>query len=55
MISPGTAHGVVGYPDEGAIYGYTEHLAGVDDGSFANLPAPKVAIGYWNLPADALA
>jgi ubiquinol oxidase len=53
MISPRTAHRVVGYLEEEAVYSYTEYLAGVDDGSYANVPAPKVAIDYWNLPADA--
>lgn len=53
MISPRTAHRVVGYLEEEAVYSYTEYLAGVDDGSYANVPAPKVAIDYWNLAADA--
>ena len=53
MISPRTAHRVVGYLEEEAVYSYTEYLAGVDDGSYANVPAPKVAIDYWNLSADA--
>ncbi|MGA8880833.1 MAG: alternative oxidase [Azonexus sp.] len=53
MISPRTAHRVVGYLEEEAVYSYTEYLAGVDDGSYANVPAPKVAIDYWNLSGDA--
>lgn len=53
IISPRTAHRVVGYLEEEAVYSYTEYLAGVDDGSYANVPAPKVAIDYWNLAADA--
>jgi ubiquinol oxidase len=53
MISPRTAHRVVGYLEEEAVYSYTEYLAGVDDGSYANVPAPEVAIEYWNLSADA--
>jgi ubiquinol oxidase len=53
MIAPRTAHRVVGYLEEEAVYSYTEYLAGVDDGSFANVPAPKLAIDYWNLSADA--
>ncbi|MGB8883540.1 MAG: alternative oxidase [Azonexus sp.] len=53
MISPRTAHRIVGYLEEEAVYSYTEYLAGVDDGSYANVPAPKVAIDYWNLSADA--
>jgi ubiquinol oxidase len=53
MISPRTAHRVVGYLEEEAVYSYTEYLAGVDDGSYANVPAPEVAIDYWNLSPDA--
>ena len=53
MISPRTAHRVVGYLEEEAVYSYTEYLAGVNDGSYANVPAPEVAIDYWNLSADA--
>jgi ubiquinol oxidase len=53
MVAPRTAHRVVGYLEEEAVYSYTEYLAGVDDGSFANVPAPKLAIDYWNLSADA--
>lgn len=53
MISPRTAHRIVGYLEEEAVYSYTEYLAGVDDGSYANVPAPEVAIEYWNLSADA--
>lgn len=53
MISPRTAHRIVGYLEEEAVYSYTEYLAGVDDGSYANVPAPEVAIDYWNLSPDA--
>jgi ubiquinol oxidase len=53
IFSPGTAHRVVGYLEEEAVYSYTEYLAGVDDGSYANVPAPAIAIDYWKLPADA--
>jgi ubiquinol oxidase len=53
LISPGTAHRVVGYFEEEAVYSYTEYLAGVDDGSYANVPAPAIAIEYWKLAPDA--
>jgi ubiquinol oxidase len=49
VISPGTAHRFVGYLEEEAIHSYTEYLAGVDDGSYANIPAPQIAIDYWQL------
>ena len=53
LISPRTAHRVVGYFEEEAVYSYTEYLAGVDKGTYANIPAPKIAIDYWHLAEDA--
>lgn len=53
LISPKTAHRVVGYLEEEAVYSYTEYLACVDDGTYANVPAPKIAIDYWKLAPDA--
>ena len=53
MISPKTAHRVVGYLEEEAVHSYTEYLAGVDDGTYANVPAPRIAIDYWKLAPDA--
>ena len=53
IFSPGTAHRVVGYLEEEAVYSYTEYLAGVDSGDYANVAAPAIAIEYWKLPADA--
>jgi ubiquinol oxidase len=54
LLSPGTAHRIVGYLEEEAVYSYTEYLAGVDDGSYANVAAPQVAIDYWKLAPGAL-
>lgn len=53
LLSPGTAHRFVGYLEEEAVQSYTTYLAGVDDGTYANVPAPAIAIDYWQLPADA--
>lgn len=53
LISPRTAHRFVGYLEEEAVYSYTEYLAGVDNGAYANIPAPKIAIDYWKLAPDA--
>jgi ubiquinol oxidase len=53
LISPRTAHRVVGYFEEEAVYSYTEYLAGVDNGIHANVPAPRIAIDYWRLAPDA--
>jgi len=53
LISARTAHRVVGYLEEEAVYSYTEYLAGVDDGTYANVAAPAIAIDYWKLAPDA--
>jgi ubiquinol oxidase len=53
MISPKTAHRVVGYLEEEAVHSYTEYLAGVDNGAHANVAAPRIAIDYWKLAPDA--
>jgi len=54
VLSPRTAHRFVGYLEEEAVYSYTEYLAGVDDGTYPNVPAPQVAIDYWKLAPGAL-
>jgi len=53
ICSSKTAHRIVGYFEEEAVYSYTEYLAGIDDGTHENVPAPQIAIDYWNLAADA--
>ena len=53
LMSPKTAHRVVGYLEEEAVYSYTEYLAGVDNGTYANVKAPGIAIDFWKLAPDA--
>jgi ubiquinol oxidase len=53
LFAPKTAHRVVGYLEEEAVVSYTGYLAQVDNGAVENVPAPKIAIDYWNLPVDA--
>lgn len=53
LVSPRTAHRVVGYFEEEAVHSYTEYLAGVDSGAYANVPAPASAVAYWTLAPDA--
>ena len=43
----------MGYLEEEAVHSYTEYLAGVDKGTNANVPAPRIAIDYWKLAPDA--
>ncbi|WP_273151091.1 alternative oxidase [Methylophaga thiooxydans] len=53
LCSSRVAHRIVGYLEEEAVYSYTEYLNGVDNGQYENVPAPQIAIDYWQLPADA--
>ena len=53
IFSNKTAHRLVGYFEEEAVYSYTEYLAGIEDGTYPNVDAPQIAIDYWHLPADA--
>ena len=53
LISPRTAHRLVGYFEEEAVYSYTEYLRGVQTGKYENIPAPKIAIDYWHLKKNA--
>lgn len=53
LISPRTAHRVVGYFEEEAVISYTEFLEEVESGRRENEPAPQLAIDYWDLPENA--
>jgi ubiquinol oxidase len=53
IFFPRTAHRIVGYFEEEAVISYTDYLAQVDANPELNIPAPKLAIDYWQLPADA--
>lgn len=53
LISPKTAHRVVGYLEEEAVHSYTEYLAEVNSGFCTDVEAPEIAIDYWKLPPDA--
>ena len=53
LFAPKTAHRIVGYLEEEAVISYTQYLEEIDAGRVENVPAPQIAIDYWNLPADA--
>lgn len=53
LISPKTAHRLVGYFEEEAVISYTHYLQEIDEGRSPNGPAPMVARHYWKLDADA--
>ena len=53
VFFPRTAHRIVGYFEEEAVYSYTEYLREIDEGRIDNIAAPKIAIDYWKLSANA--
>ncbi|PIZ33744.1 MAG: oxidase [Alphaproteobacteria bacterium CG_4_10_14_0_8_um_filter_37_21] len=53
LISSKTAHRIVGYFEEEAVISYTEYLNEIDAGTHENVPAPEMAIQYWNLSKNA--
>ncbi len=53
LLAPRTAHRIVAYLEEEAVVSYTQYLEEVEAGRQENVPAPQIAIDYWNLPQDA--
>ena len=51
VVSPRTAHRVVGYFEEEAVLSYTLYLKEIDEGRSHNVAAPAVANHYWKLPS----
>jgi ubiquinol oxidase len=53
LVSPRTAHRVVGYFEEEAVISYTLYLEELDAGRSPNVAAPAIARHYWKLADDA--
>ena len=53
LLWPRVAHRIVGYLEEEAVESYTEYLADIDAGKIENIAAPRFAIDYWGLHAEA--
>ena len=53
ILSPRTAHRIVGYFEEEAVISYTDYLNELETGKIQDQPAPEIAINYWNLPLHA--
>ena len=53
LFSQRTAHRIVGYFEEEAVFSYSEYLDELETGRIRDQPAPKIAIDYWNLPLNA--
>jgi ubiquinol oxidase len=50
IFSQRTAHRIVGYFEEEAVFSYTDYLKELESGRIKDQPAPKIAIDYWTLP-----
>ena len=48
-----TAHKMVAYFEEEAVFSYTEYLGLVESGAMENVPAPQLAIDYYGMQASA--
>ena len=53
MIAPQTAHLMIHYFEEEAVRSYTEYLKLIEQGKIENVPAPQIAIDYYNMLPDA--
>jgi ubiquinol oxidase len=53
LFAPRVAHRVVAYLEEEAVISYTQYLVEIDEGKVENVPAPQIAIDYWELGKDA--
>lgn len=53
IISYRLAHRMIAYFEEEAVRSYTEYLKLVEEGKIKNVPAPKLAIDYYNLDSKA--
>ena len=53
VVSPATAHRLVGYFEEEAVVSYTRFLEQIDAGAIADMEIPEFARAYWKLGADA--
>ncbi len=53
LLTPKTAHRLVGYFEEEAVVSYTHYLAEIDAGRTDDVPAPAIARHYWGLPEGA--
>jgi ubiquinol oxidase len=53
VFFPKTAHRMIGYFENQAVVSYTQYLEEIDAGRVENIPAPKIAIDYYQLNTNA--
>jgi ubiquinol oxidase len=54
VFFPKTAHRMIHYFEEEAVRSYTSYLEMIEAGDIENIPAPEMAIAYYELESDAL-
>jgi ubiquinol oxidase len=53
ILSPSTSHKMIAYFEEEAVRSYDEYAKLIEDGTIENVPAPRLAIDYYELDLDA--
>lgn len=53
IFFPTTAHRMVGYFEDQAVISYSQYLNRIRSKQIENIPAPQIAIDYYNLSEDA--
>ena len=53
LLAPRTAHLMIHYFEEEAVKSYTDYLGEIDAGRIKDVPAPQIAIDYYNLLPEA--
>ena len=53
ILFPKTAHRMTGYFEDEAVRSYTSYLELIEAGKIENVPAPEIAIEYYNMLPDA--
>jgi len=53
LISPGTSHKMIAYFEEEAVRSYTEYLELIESGEIEDVPAPQLAVDYYEMIEDA--
>ena len=53
IFAPSTAHLMIHYFEEEAVRSYTDYLAEIEAGRIEDVPAPQIAIDYYDLLPEA--
>jgi ubiquinol oxidase len=52
VVSPKTAHRMIGYFEEEAVRSYTQYLEMIENGQIEDVPAPRLAVEYYSMNDD---